>query len=53
MTFSTTVPGPATPEEMRELYPPKFTFAQLKGFIEYGYGRLEKNTYYYNSLTVL
>lgn len=30
------VPGPATEEEMRELYPPMYTFAQLKGFISSG-----------------
>ncbi|KAG8751743.1 hypothetical protein FRC14_007635 [Serendipita sp. 396] len=30
------VPGPATEEEMRNLYPPLYTFPQLKGFIESG-----------------
>lgn len=27
------VPGPATPGEMKTLYPAMYTFAQLKGFI--------------------
>ncbi|CAG7846092.1 SubName: Full=Related to prenylcysteine oxidase {ECO:0000313/EMBL:CCA66843.1} [Serendipita indica DSM 11827] len=30
------VPGPATNEELRTLYPPLYTFPQLKGFIESG-----------------
>lgn len=32
--------GPATQDEMRELYPPLYTFSQLKGFILSGYGQL-------------
>lgn len=27
------VPGPATEDEIRKLYPPMYTYAQLKGFI--------------------
>lgn len=36
MPFVAKVPGPATSEEMRELYPHMMSFAQLKGCIEYG-----------------